>query len=83
MELREEALIAGLKQRMLENENSYLSMLPGDRREDESVRDYCRIRAATQATLERTGEINDELAAAFRHRLSRVQHVTLEVESIG
>ena len=76
-------MCAGLKQRMLDNENSYLSMLPGDRREDESVRDYCRIRAAAQATLERTEEIIDELAAAIRHRLPRVQHVTLEVEGIA
>ena len=83
VELREEAIIAGLKQRMLDNENSYLSMLPEDRREDENVRDYCRMRAAAQATLERTEEIIEELAAAVRQRLPRVQHVTLEVEGIA
>jgi zinc transporter 9 len=83
VELREEAIVAGLKQRMLDSENSYLSMLPGSRREDEKVRDYCRIRAAAQATLERTEEIIEELAAAIRQRLPRVQHVTIEVEGIA
>ena len=83
VELREEAIVAGLKQRMLDSENSYLSMLPGNRREDPEVRDYCRIRAAAQATLERTEEIIEELAAAIRQRLPRVQHVTLEVEGIA
>ena len=83
VELREEALIAGLKQRMLDSENSYLSMLPAHRRDDENVRDYCRIRAAAQATLERTEEIIEELAAAIRQRLPRVRHVTLEVEGIA
>jgi hypothetical protein len=68
---------------MLESENSYLLMLPEYRREDENVRDYCRIRAAAQATLERTEEIIEELAAAVRQRLPRVQHVTLEVEGIA
>ena len=83
VELREEAIVAGLKQRMLESENSYLSMLPGHRREDRDVRDYCRLRAAAQATLERTEEIIEELATAVRRRLPRVQHVTLEVEGIA
>jgi zinc transporter 9 len=83
VELREEALVAGLKQRMLDSENSYLAMLPDDRREDESLRDYCRIRAAAQATLERTEEIIEELAMTIRQRLPRVQHVTLEVEGIA
>ena len=83
VELREEAIVAGLKQRMLDSENSYLAMLPGDRRDDEEVLDYCRIRAAAQATLERTEEIIEELAAAIRQRLPRVSHVTLEVEGIA
>jgi len=68
---------------MLDSENSYLAMLPGDRRDDEEVLDYCRIRAAAQATLERTEEIIEELAAAIRQRLPRVSHVTLEVEGIA
>jgi zinc transporter 9 len=82
IELREEAIVAGLMERMLAYEGDYLSMLPGDRRNDEKVRDYCRTRAAALATLERTEIIIDELAAAIRHRLPRVQHVTLEVEGI-
>ena len=68
---------------MLEIENNYLSMLPGHRCEDRDVRGYCRIRAAAQATLERTEEIIEELATAVRRCLPRVQHVTLEVEGIA
>jgi len=83
IELREEAIVAGLQARMAEFENRSLSMLPGNKREDRRLRDYCRTRAAAQATLERTEIIIDELAQTIRQRLPRVHHVTLEVEGIA
>jgi zinc transporter 9 len=83
IELREEAVVAGLQARMSEYENGFLSVLPCEKRDDERLRDYCHTRAAAQATLERTEVIIEELALAIKKRLPRVHHVTLEVEGIA
>ncbi len=83
IELREEAVVAGLHARMVAYEDEYLASLPHDRREHQRVRDYCRSRAAVQATLERAEVIIEELAQAIKQRLPRVHHVTLEVEGIA
>lgn len=83
IELREEAIVAGLHARMQSYEQEYLALLPGDRRADQRMRDYCHTRAAAQATLERAEIIIEELARSVRDRLPRVQHVTLEVEGIA
>ena len=83
VELREEAVVAGLQERMSHFENDFLSMVPGGKREDRRLRDYCHTRAAAQATLERTEIIIEELAKAIKQRLPRVHHVTLEVEGIA
>ena len=83
IELREEAVVAGLQARMAEYENKFLSVLPSEKCKDERLRDYCHTRAAAQATLERTEIIIEELAQAIKKRLPRVHHVTLEVEGIA
>jgi len=58
-------------------------VLPGGKRENQQIRDYCHTRAAAQATLERTEIIVEELAQTIKQRLPRVHHVTLEVEGIA
>ncbi len=68
---------------MVVYENEYLSMLHGDKRNDQRLRDYCHMRAAAQATLERTEIIIEELAETIKEQLPRVHHVTLEVEGIA
>jgi len=83
IELREEAVVAGLQLRMTEYEDDFLSLLPGMKHSDRRLRDYCHTRAAALATLERTEVIIDELAQAIRKRLPRVHHVTLEVEGLA
>jgi zinc transporter 9 len=83
IELREEAVVAGLQVRMKSCEDEYLELLPSGRREDRGVLDYCRTRAAAQATLERVEMIVEELVQAIKMRLPRVHHVTLEVEGIA
>jgi len=83
IELREEAVVAGLQARMEEYEQRFLSVLPNEKCKDEGLRDYCHTRAAAQATLERTEIIVEELAQAIKKRLPRVHHVTLEVEGIA
>jgi zinc transporter 9 len=83
VELREEAVVAGLQARMTEYESKLLSVLSNEQCKDERLRDYCHTRAAAQATLERTEVIIEELAQAIKKRLPRVHHVTLEVEGIA
>jgi zinc transporter 9 len=50
---------------------------------DEKLQDYCRSRAAAQATLERTELVIEQLAAAVRKKLPRIHHVTIEIEGIA
>lgn len=83
IELREEAVIAGLLPSIKAYEQQYFDMLPGSRRQDEQLADYCRARAAAQATLERTETVIEELAAGVKARLPRIHHVTIEVEGIA
>jgi len=83
IELREEAITAALKPRIEAYECNYLDLLPGARRDDPEVRDYCHARAAAQATLERTETVIEALAAAVKERLPRIHHVTIEVEGIA
>jgi zinc transporter 9 len=83
IELREEAVVAGLQARMAEYENKFLSVLPNEKCKDERLRDYCHTRAAAQATLERIEMIVEEIAQTIKQRLPRVHHVTLEVEGIA
>jgi zinc transporter 9 len=83
IELREEAVVAGLQVRMTAYENGYLTLLSGMKHQDRALRDYCHTRAAALATLERTEVIIDELARAISKRLPRVRHVTLEVEGLA
>lgn len=68
---------------MTEYENRFLSVLPGEKRDDKRLRDYCHTRAAARVTLKRTEVIVEELAMAIKKRLPRVHHVTLEVEGIA
>lgn len=83
VELREEAVINGLQKSINLHENKMLDVLPGDRKNTPSVREYIHNRAAVQATLERTEQIIEELVASIKLQLPRVSHVTIEVEGIA
>jgi len=82
VELREEAVLAGLRQRISQHETTLLSTLPQSRRDDAALREYVADRAAVQATLERTEELIDELEQLLRERCPRVSHITLEVQGV-
>ncbi|NNG12379.1 MAG: hypothetical protein HKM88_03930, partial [Halobacteria archaeon] len=82
VELREEAVIANLQPTISAYEAEYRAVVPEKRRKDPGVQDYCRARAAAQATLERAEHIINELEADIKARLPRVDHVTIEVEGI-
>ena len=82
VELREEAMLAGLRQQISRHEAALLSTVSESRREDTALREYISDRAAVQATLERTEALIDELEQLMRERCPRVSHITLEVEGI-
>jgi len=82
VELREEAMVAGLKQDIESHISLLENAVPGDKLTP-AVGDYMHSRAAIQATLEKTETIIDELTAALQNRLPRVTHVTIEVEGIA
>jgi len=82
VELREEAVLAGLRKKISQHEALLLSTLPESRRDNAALREYIADRAAVQATLERTEALIDELEQLIRERCPRVSHITLEVEGI-
>ncbi|MFQ5995992.1 MAG: cation diffusion facilitator family transporter [Acidiferrobacterales bacterium] len=83
VELREEAMVPRLHRQINEYERKYVEMLPSHRRTEQRLLDYCKARAAAQATLERTEAVIEELAAELKARAPQVSHVTIEVEGIA
>lgn len=83
VELREEAVVPGLHERIQTEREAILSQLPAKRRDDARLHCYAAARAAVIVSLKRTEEIIDELEANIRQRLPRVSHITLEVEGIS
>ena len=82
VELREEAMVVGLKHQIECHVSNFEDGVPGDKLTPE-VGDYLQSRAAIQATLEKTEQIIDELSQTLQSRLPRVTHVTIEVEGIA
>jgi hypothetical protein len=82
VELREEAMLAGLRQQISQHEALMLSTVPESRRNNAALQEYIADRAAVQATLERTEALIDELEQLIRERCPRVSHITLEIEGI-
>lgn len=82
VELREESILSGLRQRIDRHESLLLATLPENRRDNPDLRGYITDRAAVQATLERSEELVDELEAQLKAICPRVSHVTIEVQGI-
>ena len=82
VELREEALLSGLAQRITTHERRLVSEASGATDTDR-LTDYVRTRAAVEETLLRTEEIVDEIEAAVRERCPQVSHITIEVQGIA
>ncbi len=76
-------MVPGLQSLIIEYENRYLDMVPANRRNDQKAIEYCKARAAAQATIERTETVIEELSAELRVRAPQVSHVTIEVEGIA
>ncbi len=83
VELREEVMMAGLRDRIAEIERELHARVPDRRRHDADLRHYVNARAVVTATLERAEEVIDEIEARVRQRCPRVTHITIEVEGIA
>jgi zinc transporter 9 len=83
IELREEAVFAGLHKRIERYHEALLLAVPADRRTEQHLVEELADRAAVKATLERTEQIIDEVESRLRDFCPRVSHVTLEVQGIA
>lgn len=83
VELREEAMVPGLFEQLVERREVVMAALPQERRQDERVARYVTARVAVEATLARTEAIIDELTAQVRRQAPQVSHVTIEVEGLA
>ncbi len=82
VELREEAMVSGLAERIDQILAEFNRHVPSHRLKELDVLHYLRTRAVIQATLERTEQITDELEQRMRALCPQIYHVTLEVEGI-
>jgi cation diffusion facilitator family transporter len=83
VELREEAMLAGLTEIIACHEQAIREVIPHERASDPVILEYVRNRASAQATLERTESIIEELAKRVREYAPQISHVTIEVEGIA
>lgn len=83
VELREEAMVPGLFEQMVDRRAALMAAVPHERQQDERLARYVTARASVEATLARTEAIIDELTAAVRERAPQVSHVTMEVEGLA
>jgi len=82
VELREEAIVPGLRSLIDQQVEKMMNQVPQHRRELPEVKSYLDTRAAVQMTLERTEQIIDELEAELQKIAPQVTHITIEVEGI-
>ncbi len=83
IEMREEAMLANLVQRIEKHRLLLLQTLPSELPGWEKRAHYIEARSILEATLERTEEVVDELEVTLRKRLPRIGHLTLEVQGIA
>ena len=82
VEVREEMMLAGLRQEIDRHEQLLRERIAPDRRNDVALLEYIADRSVVEATLARTEHIIDELEQALRGRCPRVSHVTIEIQGI-
>ena len=83
IELREEAMVPGLFEQMVERRETLMAGIPGSRRDDERLGRYVTARASVEAVLARTESVIDQISAQVRERAPQVSHVTIEVEGLA
>ena len=82
VEVREEMMLAGLRQEIDRHEQFLLERVAPDKRSDVALLEYIADRSVVEATLNRTEQIVDELEKALRERCPRVSHATIEIQGM-
>ena len=82
VEVREEMMLAGLRQEIDRHEQFLLERVAPDKRSDVALLEYIADRSVVEATLGRTEQIVDELEKALRERCPRVSHATIEIQGM-
>ena len=82
IELKEEAMISQLPQRIETARQQILNELAHNDKQREQLHQYALDRAAVEVILGRAEQIIDEIEQEIRRQLPRVSHITLEVEGI-
>jgi zinc transporter 9 len=83
VELREEAMVAGLYEQMVGRRDQLMDLIPSERRQDDNLARYVTARASVESTLTRAETIIDELTHEVRMHAPQVSHVTIEVEGLA
>jgi len=82
IELREEAIVPGLRNLIDQQVEKMMDQMPQHRQLLPEVKSYLDTRAAVQSTLARTEQIIDELEVELRGIAPQVTHITIEVKGI-
>ncbi|WP_456406479.1 cation diffusion facilitator family transporter [Thiolapillus sp.] len=82
IELKEEAMVNGLQQKITAAQQHILDELAGNEQQREQLQQYAFDRAAVEVIISRTEQIIDEIERDIKARLPRVSHITLEVEGV-
>ncbi|HID46650.1 MAG TPA: cation diffusion facilitator family transporter [Chromatiaceae bacterium] len=82
IELKEEAMVNGLQQKINDTRDHLLHELGSNEKQREQLKQYALDRAAVEVIIGRAEHIIDEIEQDIRARLPRVSHITLEVEGV-
>ncbi|WP_456373830.1 cation diffusion facilitator family transporter [Thiolapillus sp.] len=82
IELKEEAMINGLRKKIGDTEAQILDELTHNEEQRKQLLRYARDRAAVEVIIGRAERIIDEIEQDIKSRLPRVSHITLEVEGV-
>ncbi len=83
IELREEAVLAGLQDAIDRHRARMIEAVPGARQDDQELQRAILTRATVEATIERTEQISEEIVSEVQRLLPRVSHATIEIEGIA
>ncbi len=83
IELREEAIVPGLRALIDQQVERMMQQIPTHRQVLPEVKSYLETRAAVQSTLERTEEIIGELEVSLQEVAPQVTHIIIEVKGIA
>jgi cation diffusion facilitator family transporter len=82
IELKEEAMVNGLQQKISDTRDHILEELARNDQQRQQLQQYAQDRATVEVIIGRAERIIDEIEQDIKARLPRVSHITLEVEGV-